>query len=117
MSIIIIIIITVILTQPAYAAVNIGGEYGFGEVKTLGQGVGLLVTPAFSIATTAVVIYFLIGAFKYLSAGGDKEAVSGAQKMITHSIIGFVLLMFAFLIFQFLLSSLFGITGLQLIKQ
>jgi len=97
------------------AQVNIGDQYAFGKVGSLGEGVGLLVNPAFSIAATLVVIYFLVGAFKILTAGGDKEAVGSAQKMITHAIIGFVLLMFSFLIFQFLTGSLFGF-NLKLIK-
>lgn len=108
--------------SPAYAqslslsGVAIGQEYAFGWITNLGQGVNLLVVPAFSIATLSVVIYFLIGAFKWLSSGGDKEALEGARRMITHSIIGFIILMFAFLILQFLLSGLFGITGLKIIQ-
>lgn len=97
------------------AQVNIGDQYAFGKVKSLGEGVGLLVNPAFSIATTLVVIYFLVGAFKLMTASGEKEAVGSAQKMITHAIIGFVLLMFSFLIFQFLVGNLFGF-NLKLIK-
>ena len=108
---------------PAYAAcvdpkggVNIGDCFGFGDIKSLGQATSQLVTPAFSIATVAVIIYFLLGAFKYLKSGGDKEEVAGARQMITHAIIGFIILMFAFLILQFLLSNLFGIKGFQLFK-
>lgn len=101
------------------SAVDIGKEFGLATNKTtsLGDALGLLVDPAFAIATVAVVIYFLIGAFKYLTAGSDKNALPAAQAMITHALIGFVLLMLAFLIFQFVLSNLFGITGLQVIKQ
>ncbi len=92
-----------------YASVDIGQQYDFGNIASLGQGVNLLVAPAFSLATLAVVIYFLIGAFKYLTSGGDKEAVGDAQKMITHAIVGFVILMFVFLILQFI-PSVFGIS-------
>ncbi len=108
------------LIPVVYAApVDIKEEFGLATPKTtnLGDAFSLLVTPAFSIATTAVVIYFLMGGFKYLSAGDDKNALPAAQAMITHALIGFVLLMLAFLIFQFLLSKLFGITDLQIIKQ
>lgn len=107
------------LIPTAYAAVDIGEQFGLATEKTqnLGSGLGLLVKPAFSIAGLALVIYFLIGAFKWVSSGGDKEAVSGARKMITHAIVGFVLLMLAFMIFQFILSNLFGITNLRLIQQ
>lgn len=76
--------------------------YGFGKLGSLGEVVSLLIPAAFSIAATAVVIYFVIGAFKLLASGGDKEAVAGGRKMITHAIIGFLLLMMMFLILQFI---------------
>lgn len=94
---------------PTYAAVDIGGSFGFGDIKSLGQGTSKLVMPVFSVATALVVIYFLLGAFKYLKSGGNKEEVEGARQMITHAIVGFIILMFAFLVLQFLLWSLFKI--------
>lgn len=98
------------------AAVKIEDQYAFGNIKSLGEGVNLLVAPAFSIATAAVVIYFLMGAIKFLTAGANKDDISSARAMITHAIIGFIILMFAFLILQFVLSNLFGIKDFQLIK-
>ena len=98
------------------ADVKIGDYFGFGNIKTLGAGTNNLVGPVFSAATTLVVVYFLIAAFKYLKAGSNKEDIEGARQMITHSIIGFVILIFAFFILQFLLSSLFGITDFQIIQ-
>ena len=104
------------LPSPAYADVKIGETFGFGAITSLGQATTQLVTPIFSLAGAAVVIYFLWGAFKYLQAGGNKEETAGAQQMITQAIVGFIILMFAFLILQFLLSSLFKITDFQLFQ-
>lgn len=110
-----------LLTTPAYAAcvdsvkgVQIGECFGFGDIHSFGQGITQLVAPVFSVAAAAVIIYFLIGAFKFLASGGDKEQIAGGRQILTHSIIGFILLIFAFVIIQFLLSSLFGISGLHL---
>ena len=97
------------LIPTAYAAVDIKKEYAFGDIESLGQGTSRLVLPTFSIATTAVVIYFLIGAFKYLISAGNKDQTASARAMITHAIIGFVLLMLAFFVIPFVLSNLFGI--------
>ena len=72
--------------------------------------------PIFEIAAFLVIIYFLIGAFKYLKAGGNKEDVEGGKQMITHAIIGFVLLMLSFLVLQFMLFKLFNITDIGLFK-
>lgn len=81
---------------------DIGQNFAFGDIGTLGEGLNKLVAPVFSIAVTLVVIYFLIGGFKYLTSAGEKEAVASARSMIIHAIIGFVLLLFIFLILQFL---------------
>jgi len=91
------------------AAVDIKKDFAFGEVATLGQGVSLLVMPAFSIAAVAVVFYFLFGAFKWLTSAGNKDAISSARGQMTHAIIGFIILMFSFLILQFLIGNLFDI--------
>lgn len=92
---------------------NIGDKFGFGGPKysSLGETTSQLVTPFFSIAAFLVILYFLLGAFKYLRAGGSKEEVEGARQMIQHAALGFIILMFAFLILQFLLSRLFEIQG------
>ena len=91
------------------AQVNIGSEFGFAgrEFDNLGSAITQLVNPGFSIAASLVIIYFLWGAFKYLQAGENKEEVLAAKQMIMHAIIGFIILMFAFLILQVLLGNVF----------
>lgn len=85
-------------------AVDIGQEYGFGWVKSLGESLNRLLAPAFALAAIAVVFYFLIGAVKLLTSGGDKGGVSEARDMITHAVIGFVLLMVLLMVLQFLMN-------------
>ncbi|MCL5784438.1 MAG: hypothetical protein M1142_03735 [Patescibacteria group bacterium] len=87
--------------------VSLKDQFAFGKFNSLGEILSGLIGPAFSIAAVAVVFYFLIGAFKYLTSGGDKNAVASARDMITHSIIGFLLLMMLFLIMQFI-PQIFG---------
>lgn len=94
--------------------VDIKKDYAFGEIESLGQSIQLLVIPAFSIATLAVVIYFLVGVIKLLISGGDKNAVASARAMITHAIIGFILLILMFFIFQFI-PQWFGFQRLNII--
>ncbi|MDP3974079.1 MAG: hypothetical protein Q8P92_04610 [Candidatus Daviesbacteria bacterium] len=96
--------------------VDISQFFGFGDITSLGEGTSRLVAPIFSIAMALVLIYFLLGAFKYLRAGGNKEEVEGARLMIEHALFGFILLMFSFLVLQFLLYRLFGITDFQIFK-
>jgi hypothetical protein len=103
------------LLTPVYAVVDISKEYAFGDLTNLGIGFSRLVAPGFAIAIVAVVFYFIIGGLKYLTSGGDKETISSAQKMITHAIIGFILLIFLFLAIEFLFGKLLG-TNIQFIK-
>ena len=102
-------------TTPIFAAVDISKEYAFGDLKNLGQGLYRLVLPAFGIAAAGVIFYFIFGAFKYISSGGDKEEVAKARGMITHGLIGFILLMSLFLVINFLFARLFG-TRIQFIQ-
>lgn len=96
--------------QTVYASgqVDLSQQYAFGHISSLGEALGYLIPTTFSIATTAVTFYFLIGAVRYLLSAGDKDAVQGARDMITHAIIGFILLILLFLIMQFV-PEFFGI--------
>jgi heme O synthase-like polyprenyltransferase len=109
------ILASLFITQPVHAQVPIKDYFSFSNITSLGQATQNLVTPAFSIATTLVVFYFLIGAFRYLKAGGNKEDMEGARQMITHSIIGFFILILAFLALQFI-PQYFKLPGLDIIR-
>lgn len=90
------------------AQVSLKDEYPFGGISSLAELIGFLVPVAFSIAGTAVLIYFIYGAFNLVFSGGDKTKVQSARDMITHAIIGIILLVMMFLILQFV-SEYFGI--------
>lgn len=86
----------------AQTTVSLTEQYGFGWITSLSQALGYLVQPALTIAATAVLIYFIVAAFKLVFSAGDKNAVAEARGMITHAIIGLLLLFFMFVIFQFI---------------
>ncbi len=115
MKILILLIITLIFPKPAYAVVDIGQAFGFGGIKSVGDVASILAPPVFAVVAASVVLYFLWGAFKWMVSAGDKNAIADAQRTIYHSVIGFILLMFAFFLVQFLLYALFGINNLQLL--
>lgn len=53
----------------------------------------------------AVILLFLLliaGGFKYMTAGGDPKATASASGTLTYAILGIVLLIVIWLIFQFL---------------
>ncbi len=53
------------------------------------------------VAGLVVFIYFIWGSFEWLTAGGDSEKVSKAQKRLTNSFIGFILLLSVVAILKF----------------
>ena len=57
------------------------------------------------------VLQFFLGAFKWISSGGDSKAVEGARHQITHAVVGLILVFIALVVVQ-LLAELFGFSGL-----
>ncbi|MDO8619545.1 MAG: hypothetical protein Q7R49_06435 [Candidatus Daviesbacteria bacterium] len=81
------------------------------ELKPLidqgGQGAGginlfinNLITLIYEVALVLVVFMLLWGGVQLILSGGDKEAVSGAQKRITFALIGLIFLAVAFALLQ-----------------
>ncbi len=89
--------------------VNIGKEFGYGNFTSLGEVASRLIVPAFSLAAFIVTWYFLWGAWDWLTSEGDKQRVADARNKITQAIVGFIILIFAFFILQFILFKLFNI--------
>ena len=63
---------------------------------------------AITIGSLAVIVYFLLGAFTWITSGGDKGKVEEARNKITNAIIGLVLLVSSFVLLSFLSKILFG---------
>lgn len=108
-----------LLTTDSYAQaispVPLSQAYGFGWINSLAEGTNLLVGPAFAIAALAVTVYFIIGGLRFLLSGGDKDSIAKARGMITHAVIGFILLMLTFIILQFI-PEFFDLKGFAIIK-
>ncbi len=91
------------LIKAVYAApVNLNQEFAFGGISSLGQALGYLAPAVFALAAVIVTFYFLFGAVKLIMSGGNKEDVAQARAMITHAVIGILLLIMVFLILQYL---------------
>ncbi len=61
-----------------------------------------------TIGSLAVIAYFLLGAFGWITSGGDKTKVENASNKITNAIIGLVLLVSSFVLLSFLSKILFA---------
>jgi len=63
---------------------------------------GQVLSVALSLVGLAAIIMLVVGGFKYLSAGGDKEAAAKAKHTLTYAVIGTVLAISAFMILRLL---------------
>ena len=63
---------------------------------------GQVVSVALGAAGIAALVMLVIGGFKFLSAGGDKEATQKAGQTITYAVGGLVLVLSAWIILNFL---------------
>ncbi len=64
------------------------------------------------VSIILVLFYLIWGAFKWITSGGDKEAVAGARKTILHALIGLAILALALVIVA-VIGSILKINILQ----
>lgn len=105
----------------------IGGEEGFGpwgDVASKGESVGFagsaftfIISNVIGIMTIIAGIWFIfsfiIGAFGYLTAGGDKGKMEEAGKKLTQAVVGLVIVVSAYALMS-LLGSILGFSFLNL---
>lgn len=67
-----------------------------------GTGVGVILsnvlTIIFVVAALLVLFFMILGAFNWITSGGDKDKIGGARKMILSALTGLAVLALAFLI-------------------
>lgn len=81
-------------------------------LASLGDFISQIVPYIFYFAGGALLIYFLIGGFNLMLAGGDPKKMESGKKTITNAIIGFVVIFVAYWIVQ-LIGAIFGIEGIK----
>lgn len=77
--------------------------------KLLRTGISL----AFTVGTIIFFFMLLVGGVKWISGGSDKARLEGAQKQITHALVGLAILLLSFAIIG-LIGYLFGIDLLKI---
>src|SRR3989344_4356726 len=58
------------------------------KITDLGQFISAILAAVLVIATLAAFVFLLLGGLSWITSGGDKAAVEGAQKRIQAAIIG-----------------------------
>ena len=67
------------------------GELGF-QIPSLGDLLTFVIRVFFVIAGLAALFYMLIGAFSWVTSGGDKDAVAAAREKIQAAVVGMILI-------------------------
>lgn len=94
--------------------INDGGNVAEFEVATI-QGVGCLARNVLAVATTfiglAAFVMLIMGAFLYLTSGGQTKHIDNAKQAITYAVIGIVVALMAFFILN-LIATFTGARGI-----
>ena len=75
---------------PACSEVEVS-SLGF-QIPTLGDILTFAIRAFFAIAGLAALFYMLLGAFAWVTSGGDKDAITAAREKIQAAVVGMILL-------------------------
>ncbi len=71
------------------------------EFKDLGSFLTALLPVIIYLAAFLMIFWMAWGVFEYIFAGGNKDSLSHARKRITWSIVGFLVVIISFSIYQY----------------
>lgn len=69
-----------------------------GAPGNIGVIIGAVLRLAYGAALLLVLVFLILGAFNWITSGGDKEKVKNARGLIVNALIGLAILAFAVLI-------------------
>jgi len=88
------------------AGMNIGGS---DPVQGLGKLVAFGINMFIMVAGMFMILYLLLGAFDWITSGGDKEKITKAQNKITNAFIGMFLIFVVLVVFVAFAGNSLGI--------
>lgn len=106
------------IVKQVYAE-SLGGITGVGQFQNItdpsaqgGSFISALVTTITITGSLSFVIYFTIGAIKWITAGGDKGKVAEAQSQMTQGAIGLIALVASY----FVIGIVGAVLGLDILN-
>jgi cytochrome bd-type quinol oxidase subunit 2 len=111
------------IIKPVHAASKPLGTFKgvgpFQQVKddaSVGTGLGNLISQIVTVFTVLAgiffVIYFMIGAFKWITSGGDQNKTEEAKRQLTQAAIGIIVVAVSY----FIVSIVGGVLGLNILN-
>lgn len=70
-----------------------------------------VINAAIVLAGVTAVFFMIWSGYKFIMSQGDAEAISTARQTFFYALFGFLFVIFAFAIFNFVLDDIFGIGG------
>ena len=86
------------------------GPYA-GTTTKLPTVIGRVVKIVISFLGLIAAVIIIIGGFQWMTSGGNEEKIAGAKKLMINGLIGMVLVILAYAIASFVISSLSKVTG------
>lgn len=80
---------------------------GVNPSANVGKVISNALTIAYAIGALIVLVYLIMGAFNWITSGGDKEKVKNARGTIVHALIGLAILALAALVLT-VVSNILG---------
>lgn len=77
---------------------------------TLAQVMGMIINAGLGLVGVIYLILIIYAGFQWMTAGGNEETVTKAKKRLVHATIGLVIVFMAFVITNFLVFTVLGIS-------
>lgn len=90
-------LLVVSVASPVHAQCGGTGPACIQDLETVIKNIIELLTPAAAIAFLAMII---VGAFKFITSGGDQKGTAGARSTLTYAMIGVLLVASSILILR-----------------
>lgn len=101
------------LHSPVFADLNIQADPRIVKITDAGKLIGASVAVLMIVAVLAALFFLVLGGLQWITSGGDKAGVEGAQHKIQAALIGLVIVFAVFAIFQ-LVGQFLGFNVLSL---
>jgi len=92
--------------SPLQKLEKIGQESGYSTDRSLPAVAGSIVNVALSLLGIIFVILIIVGGFKWMTAGGNENDVATATKYIKNSVIGLIVILSSWAIWEFIIQRL-----------
>lgn len=93
-------------SSPLNKLEEIGVGAGYKSDNTLPSVAGSVVNVALSLLGIIFVVLIIVGGFKWMTAGGNEENVKDATKYIINAVIGLIVTLSSYAIWEFILKRL-----------